>query len=281
MFRAFQVGSRVALLLLAVVFVGKADAQKQSSRSPHGPLAVPCENCHTSTSWAPIRAVPEFNHDSTRYPLRGMHEKVYCTECHFRPVFTDVGKNCADCHADIHRRQFGANCAECHTVLGWNVSIQSIKQHFNRFPLLGAHAVVECQECHKGAAVGQYLGLSTACSSCHLADFQRTATLGASIPNHVAANFPLACEQCHSFDSWSGANLRHDAPPISFPLTNGHANVPCASCHVGGNYNLHIMAADCGTSGCHLATWQQTNKPPHAAAAAVFPIARCSTCHTT
>ena len=51
-----------------------------------------------------------------------MHEKVSCTGCHTKPVFTDVGKNCADCHADIHRAQFGKNCAQCHTVLGWQVS---------------------------------------------------------------------------------------------------------------------------------------------------------------
>ncbi len=280
MFRAFQVGSRVALLLLAVVFVGKADAQKQASRSPHGPLAVPCENCHTSTSWAPIRAVPEFNHDSTRYPLRGMHEKVYCTECHFRPVFTDVGKNCADCHADIHRRQFGANCAQCHSVNGWNVSVQSIQNHFNRFPLLGAHAVVECNECHKSAAVGQYLGLSTACMSCHSADFQKTATIGGSVPNHVTSNFFAApCETCHSFDTWLSAKFDHSA--TGFLLTNGHANVPCASCHINNNYNLTIAAKDCGNSGCHLTTWQQTTNPVHPSAGPAFGLANCSGCHNT
>ena len=280
MFRAFQVGSRVALLLLAVVFVRTADAQKQASRSPHGPLAIPCENCHTSTSWAPIRAVPEFNHDSTRYPLRGMHEKVYCTECHFRPVFTDVGKNCADCHADIHRRQFGANCAQCHTVSGWNVSVQSIQNHFNRFPLLGAHAVVECNECHKSAAVGQYLGLSTACMSCHSADFQKTATIGGSVPNHVTSNFFAApCETCHSFDTWLSAKFDHSA--TGFLLTNGHANVPCASCHINNNYNLTIAAKDCGNSGCHLTTWQQTTNPVHPSAGPAFGLANCSGCHNT
>ena len=61
------------------------------------------------------------------------------------------------------------------------MSVQSIQQHFNRFPLLGAHAVVECQECHKNAAVGNYLGLSTACSSCHLTDWQKTTQSGPSI----------------------------------------------------------------------------------------------------
>jgi len=210
-----------------------------------------------------------------------MHEKVYCTECHFRPVFTDVGKNCADCHADIHRRQFGANCAQCHTVNGWNVSVQAIQNHFNRFPLLGAHAVVQCDECHKGAAVGQYQGLSTACSSCHMADFQKTATMGGSVPNHVTSSaFSGPCEACHtSVDTWQTANFNHAL--TGFPLTNGHANVPCASCHINNNYSLTTAATDCGNSGCHLTTWQQTNNPAHASAPSVFPLATCSTCHTT
>ncbi len=278
-FRVFQVGSRFVLLVLALAFIRTADAQKQASRSPHGPLAIPCENCHTNTSWAPIRAVPEFSHDSTRYPLRGMHEKVYCTECHFRPVFTDVGKNCADCHADIHRRQFGANCVQCHTVNGWNVSVQAVQNHFNRFPLIGAHAVVQCEECHKGAAVGQFVGLSTACLSCHSADLQKTATIGASVPNHLTANFPATCETCHSVDTWLNAKFDHNA--VGFPLTAGHANVPCASCHINNNYNLTTAATDCGNSGCHLTTWQQTNNPAHATAPAVFPLATCFKCHTT
>src|SRR5205823_13116835 len=60
----------------------------------HGPLAIPCENCHTAAGWRPIRAVPEFDHNKTAYPLRGMHEKVQCTQCHAKPVFTEVGKHC-------------------------------------------------------------------------------------------------------------------------------------------------------------------------------------------
>jgi len=90
--------------------------QRGTTRSPHGALAIPCENCHTATAWRPIKAVPEFDHNKTKYPLRGMHEKVQCTQCHVKPVFTDVGKNCQDCHTDIHQRQMGTNCADCHTV---------------------------------------------------------------------------------------------------------------------------------------------------------------------
>src|SRR5229473_166942 len=250
--------------------------QRETTRSPHGPLAIPCENCHNAASWRPIRAVPEFDHNKTKYPLRGMHEKVQCVQCHVKPIFTNVGKNCQDCHSDIHQRKMGTNCAQCHTVQGWNIAVQQVKDHQNRFPLLGAHAAVQCEDCHKSAAVGQYQGLSTACNSCHMRDFQQ-----AKSPDHVAGQFPQTCNSCHSFDGWLGATINHSAPPISFPLTNGHANVPCVNCHVGNNYNLQIVATDCGHSGCHLTTWQQTTNPKHSAAATVFPLATCSTCHNT
>src|ERR1700732_2411081 len=222
-----------------------AGAQRETTRSPHGPLTIPCENCHTYSSWRPIKAVPEFDHNKTRYPLRGMHEKVQCTQSHVKPIFADVGKNCQDCHADIHQRKMGTDCAQCHSVLGWNNAIQQVKDHQNRFPLLGAHAAVQCEDCHKGAAVGQFQGLSTACVSCHLKDYQKTTN-----PNHASAKFATTCESCHSFDSWlggtfNGTSFNHSAPPISFDLTNGH-NLPCASCHIGGHYNLQIVATDCG-----------------------------------
>ena len=143
-------------------------AQKETTRNPHGPLTIPCENCHTAAGWRPIRAVPEFDHNKTSYPLRGLHENVKCVACHIKPVFTNVGKNCADCHADIHRRQMGPDCAQCHTVQGWNIAVQQVKDHQNRFPLLGAHAAVQCNECHKQLAAGIFYGLSTQCDSCHL-----------------------------------------------------------------------------------------------------------------
>jgi hypothetical protein len=249
-------------------------AQWETTRSPHGPLAIPCENCHTAAGWRPIRAVPEFDHNKTKYPLRGLHEKVPCSQCHAKPVFTDVGKNCQDCHADIHQRKMGTNCAQCHTVQGWQVSVKQINDHQNRFPLLGAHAAVQCEDCHKSAAVGQFQGLSTACASCHLTDFQKTTN-----PNHVNAQFATTCDSCHSFDSWLGAKFDHNA--TGFPLTNGHANVACASCHISNNYNLQIAPTDCGNSQCHLTTWQKTNNPVHSSVGPVFAVANCANCHTT
>ncbi len=163
--RLFLIGFGFLPLAAVVAMQPPKTAQqpKESSRpevggpeakvgNPHGPLSIPCQNCHTYTSWKPIRSNPEFNHDQTGYPLRGMHEKVACTECHTNLVFKNVSTHCADCHADIHRGQFGANCESCHAVKGWQVSLDAIKNHQNRFPLVGAHALVECDECHKNAA---------------------------------------------------------------------------------------------------------------------------------
>jgi hypothetical protein len=256
--------------------------QKEPSRNPHGLLNIPCENCHTAAGWRPIRSVPEFDHNKTKYPLRGMHENVKCSLCHVKPVFTDVGKTCADCHRDIHNRQLGPNCEQCHTVQGWKVATQQVKDHQNRFPLLGGHSAVQCQDCHKSAASGIFYGLSTDCQSCHLRDWQNTSN-----PPHASnpSAFPVsACKDCHtSFDSWLGATFmgNHAAPPISFPLTGGHANVPCEACHVNNNFHLQIAATDCGNGGCHLTTWQRTNNPAHSTAGTPFAVGNCSQCHDT
>ena len=206
-----------------------------------------------------------------------MHEKVQCVQCHTRPVFTNVGKNCADCHADIHRRQMGSNCEQCHTVQGWNIAVQQVKDHQNRFPLLGAHAAVQCEQCHKQAATGIFLGLSTQCDSCHLKDWQNTTN-----PPHPSAGSAFAssnCQGCHAFDTWLNANFNHAS--TGFPLTAGHANVPCTSCHINNNYNLKIAPTDCGNASCHLTTWQQTNNPTHSAAGPAFAAANCANCHNT
>jgi len=259
-----MLGSRDVLRLFAVLMfafsatAGGAFAQVPSgTHSPHGNLSIPCQNCHTSTAWKPIRGVPEFDHNQTRYPLRGMHQSVSCTECHVRPVFTNVGQRCQDCHADIHKRQLGANCEQCHTVRGWQVSIQQVQQHNNRFPLTGAHAAVDCDACHKGGATSKFQTMSTACYSCHSADFKTATT-----PNHVAAGFSTTCESCHSTDNWLNAKFDHSS--VGFPLNGGHAVPPrlCADCHLNNNYNLASTAC----VSCHLKDYQGTTNPNHVSA---------------
>src|ERR1700687_5113494 len=269
-------GAGGPLSLIAVLFLGVSgvaeSAQAQASggtHSPHGSLDVPCQNCHTTAGWRPIRAVPEFDHKQTRYPLRGMQQAVSCTQCHVRPVFTNVGQRCQDCHADIHRRQLGANCERCHTVRGWQVSIQHIQPHITRFPQVGARAAIDGDACHKGAASSQFQTMSTACFSCHAADFQ-----AASSPNHVITKFSTTCESCHGTDNWLNAKFDHGS--VGFPLTGGHAMPPrqCADCHLSNNYNITSTA--CVT--CHLKDYQATTNPNHVAA--VFSQT-CNLCHNT
>jgi hypothetical protein len=194
----------LALLLLSLTvsaaLAGQDSLPSASTGSPHGPLDIACQRCHTSPAWKPIRKNPEFDHGKTGYPLRGMHVKVPCQECHLNPVFANVGTNCQDCHADLHRRKNGAQCDICHRVYGWQVSIHSINEHQDRFPLIGAHAAVDCYSCHKAGAVGQFnrQGLSTECVSCHLTAYRKTTA-----PNHQAQGYSTECPECHStMDSW-------------------------------------------------------------------------------
>jgi hypothetical protein len=256
-------------LLLPSAVPGAPQQPAQNTHSPHGSLNLSCQNCHTVYGWKPIRAVPEFDHNQTRFPLRGLHEGVACTACHTKMVFSNVGTKCADCHADIHKRQMGAACESCHTVRGWKVSIQQINQHMNRFPLTGAHAAATCEDCHKGGAVGQFKGLSTACFSCHQTNFQV-----AKNPDHVAGKFATTCDSCHSMNNWVPAQFDHAL--TGFPLTGGHAVPPraCTDCHVNNNYNLGAM----GCVSCHLKDFQNTNNPNHVQQG--FPQA-CESCHNT
>jgi NMD protein affecting ribosome stability and mRNA decay len=184
-------------------------------------------------------------------------------------VFTNVGQRCQDCHADIHRRQLGANCEQCHTVRGWQVSVRQIQDHNNRFPLTGAHAVVDCDSCHKGAATSQFQTLSTQCASCHLADFR-----AASSPNHVVAGFSSTCNDCHGTDTWLRANFDHAA--AGFPLTGGHAVPPrqCSDCHINNNFNLVTTAC----VSCHLKDYQAATNPNHVSAGFAQT---CNQCHNT
>jgi hypothetical protein len=259
-----------AMLLAFSGNPGRPQSQAYTeTHSPHGNLNVPCQNCHTASAWKPIRAVPEFDHNQTKYPLRGLHQSVTCVQCHVKPVFNNVGLRCQDCHADIHKRQLGANCEQCHTVRGWMVSIQQVQQHNNRFPLTGAHAAVDCDSCHKGAANSKFQTMSTDCYSCHAADYK-----SATNPNHASGKFSLTCESCHGTDNWLNAKFDHSA--TGFPLTGLHVVPPrqCADCHGNNNYNLTVTT--CVT--CHLKDFQGTANPNHVS---LNFSQTCEQCHTT
>ena len=153
-------------------------------------------------------------------------------------------------------------------ALLWKVQVSAIQDHNNRFPLLGAHAVATCDDCHHGAATGVYTGLSTQCVTCHLNDYRTASPL-----NHVAANLPTTCETCHTVNVWQGARFNH-AQFTGFTLSGAHASLACVQCHVGNRF----VGTPVACYGCHANDFAGAQNPNHVTAA--FPQ-DCSLCHTT
>src|SRR5260221_10875396 len=106
--------------------------------------------------------------------------------------------------------------------------------------------------------------------------------MGGKVPSHATAGCPTtapACATCHPSTTGAPGVFDHAAP--GFALTNGHANVACGACHINNNYTLRTAATDCGNSGCHLTTWNQTNNPVHSTAGTQFAASNCAVCHNT
>jgi hypothetical protein len=257
------------VVLFATSTTAGVSANWQESRtiSPHGALGIGCNNCHTTESWKPIRPHANFDHKKTRFSLQGAHAKTNCRNCHVQLVFSSAGTACTDCHADIHRRKLGSDCEQCHSVRGWRVMATALNGHQNRFPLFGAHATLECEVCHKSAALSQFRGLSNECRSCHISEFRATKAI-----DHQAAGFSTRCNQCHSADSWI-QDFDHSRA-TGFALMGAHASLVCLKCHMGGRF----FGTPVNCVGCHLQEFKQTANPNHSASG--FPQ-DCSACHST
>lgn len=150
-----------------------------------------------------------------------------CLECHSE-VKTRVdagkgyhssvevkGKECVSCHSDHHGINFQiirfAKEKFSHTLAGW--------------PLTGAHAGKTCADCHKAANITDpkirrksftYLGLGTACLTCHKDYHQQS--LGQD------------CAACHGDQAFKPA-ARFDHGKAKFRLSGRHQEVACVSCH--------------------------------------------------
>jgi hypothetical protein len=137
-----------------------------------------CETCHSQEGFTHV----VFDHDRTRFPLEGGHERVACRSCHADPKgpkgsvrFQGIPTACASCHGDPHEGQFARaspplQCVQCHSVLGWSrVSFDHARA---RFKLEGAHRSVACGQCHKtevreGKRMVRFKPLPLTCEGCH------------------------------------------------------------------------------------------------------------------
>ena len=122
-----------------------------------------CESCHGTQAWKPVR----FDHaKNTRFPLRGSHATLKCEACHMGDVYRDkLAMTCVSCHKknDPHKGQLGTRCEQCHNETGWRQKV-TFDHDITRFPLIGLHAAVACEDCHRTPS---FKDAPRACSGCH------------------------------------------------------------------------------------------------------------------
>ena len=188
-----------------------------------------CEACHDQSKWKVVR----FDHDKTKYPLRDAHKKVKCDACHTGDIYREkLATTCVSCHKkqDPHKNALGPRCEKCHNEVDWRQS-SAFDHDITRFPLIGLHAPVPCEECHRSPT---YKNEPVACEKCHKDEHQ--GRLGSK------------CGYCHNPNGW--ARWRYDhATQAKYPLTGGHQKIVCEACHTNKNPVNLKLPTDCYS--CH------------------------------
>ncbi|OGR95861.1 MAG: hypothetical protein A2V88_13285 [Elusimicrobia bacterium RBG_16_66_12] len=259
---------------------------------PHKKFPRDCGLCHLPKSWDALR--PDFRYDHKRetgYALTGAHARASCLRCHNDrgPVASFKARGCAGCHVDPHKSAMGMDCQRCHGEESWQsrgTQGDRMADHARtRFPLIGVHSALPCDQCHTRTAAGDFRGLSPDCFRCHLDSFSRA-------PNHVASNFPRDCRPCHGAVAWAGAVMNHSAFSASVNCASCHLaqfqaapnhvanNYPqtCANCHQTSTWLGAIFAHPASATNCvscHLAKYQSA--PNHVASG--YPQT-CGACHS-
>ncbi|RQW01990.1 MAG: hypothetical protein EH225_09060 [Calditrichaeota bacterium] len=198
---------------------------------PHQKMEMDCQECHSPENWQII----DFNHNNTKFPLEANHKNLQCQKCHDIHYFGDISMECRNCHRDVHQSRLGPWCQACHTPQGWTVIDHSNAHANTTFPLLGAHARLDCGACHYTEIEGVFSPLISDCYSCHESDYRSVQS-----PNHVTSGFSKECTMCHSFFTWIPAEFtQHES---LFPIFSGnHAGEwnQCSDCHISpGNFDI-------------------------------------------
>jgi hypothetical protein len=190
-----------------------------------------CETCHSPKTWPTVK----FDHaKATKFPLLGAHAKAKCDTCHAGNLYKDkLTAACVSCHKkdDPHKGQLGARCAQCHNETGWRQKVV-FDHDITRFPLVGLHAAVPCEECHRTPS---FKDAPRACNSCHKDE-------------HHARRLGTGCALCHNPNGWSRWRFEHDKQ-TRYPLTGAHKGLQCHACH--RTPNIAKITVDSTCYGCH------------------------------
>ncbi|RLJ22440.1 cytochrome C [bacterium endosymbiont of Escarpia laminata] len=174
-----------------------------------------CHNCHSIKGWAEIG----FDHaKDTKFILDGRHTKLPCEACHTsaQKEKQALETTCIACHADddVHKEQQGKVCVRCHNTDGWDAKV-FFDHDLTRFPLIGQHNALACEECHLSS---EYKDEKTECVSCHSGDDSHDGRLSEQ------------CETCHSPNGWTIWMFDHNAQ-TEFKLEGSHEGLNCHACH--------------------------------------------------
>jgi hypothetical protein len=196
----------------------------------NGSFGQNCLECHNEKSFKVDNKSKSFNHDKTKYPLLGKHQKVECKKCHkIEKAFTDktTYDQCLDCHEDYHKGAFskskkGTSCEGCHNVQGFTPPLFGIIQHKEaRFQLDGAHLAQPCVFCHLKDNKSKYYWEKIDCEACH-----ENAHGKQFSRYYKEENW---CSRCHDTSEWNTLKFSHEK--TDFPLTGKHIEITCESCH--------------------------------------------------
>jgi hypothetical protein len=258
---------------LAGSFLGLSEDCMSCHTDAHkGQLGADCQTCHNTTDW---KQAKQFDHSKTSYPLAGKHAQVACEKCHFpggpektvqfRGIKFD---SCTNCHTDPHKGSFKGTCESCHSTAGWNKVDMSRRQFDHsktKYPLLGMHAKVGCDQCHSGGDFKKQLAFAQ-CVDCHTPDphkgqFQARASKG-------------ECAECHTPDGWKPWLFGVTEHATSkYPLEGKHAAVACEKCHTPAGKDTLYKVKFGACTDCHA--------DAHDKQFAAAPYQnRCEECHT-
>ena len=236
-----------------------------------GTLGKDCAGCHSTEKFKPANS---FDHNKAAFKLTGAHEKVECAKCH--PTEKRNGKdfvklkglsfaNCSPCHTDVHKGAFGADCKYCHSVNGFNIiNQQNFDHNKTKFPLIGKHQIVKCNDCHKGANKNK--PLFTKCIDCH-EDYHK----GDFTKNNIIKD----CKDCHTVQGFLPSEFTVEEHNKSkFILDGSHLAVACRQCHYKvDRWSFKDIGLRC--QDCHK------NVHGNEISEKFLPENKCQACHQT
>ena len=240
-------------------------------------LGTNCKQCHSEESFNSTRRLKNFNHQQTKFALKGAHNNVNCFDCH-QPdsnpmsVFQDqlgVATNeCNTCHEDAHDGKFGLNCVDCHNENSWtSVNTNDFNHSLTNFELVGKHNSVDCRKCHTTSLTDPLP--HNACAACH-SDFHNGEF--AQVGNEDSPD----CASCHikaGFDLTTYSLDRHQES--HFPLDGAHLATPCFACHLSENEEWHFREIGQTCVDCHDDVHDGFISETY------YPQKTCEKCHVT